>query len=573
MISIKKIILLLLVFIQIFWWDNLLGQTKNVFGTTDCPQEKIQLHLSQQSLFPGEIVWFKIYCSSPLDPKEDLSNLAFIELISPENSSVLRKKILLKHGEGSGEFEIPKDFKTGIYYLLSYTNWMKNFGESSFYRKAILIVNPAQSLETSITGDLLSEKIDETLPVGSPLKITTDKINYRKRDSVVVSIHTDRSFGDQKFGGLSVSVYRKEPLMIQNPGENSPQGAVSNPQKIEYLPDYHGIRFGGSLSNVADGSISEGLIISSGPGQGTELNESLTDKNGNFNFLLKPEEGEKELVFTLPKSGLRLNAEESFSNGFREFPNDARLRLNSESMDYLKKKYLHFQFKTGFKKQNYLPVTKSINKKDSSLFYSMPYTQIKLKDFMKLDSLREYFYELVPNVKFVRRNGEIEVSIYDPVSYSNLKDKPALFFDGVLYNNFSAIAKIPVNEIDRFVVIPKEYYYKGFSFGGIIDIHSKKGDFNGVPILPTMERVIFPLANPAEWKFSSPDYSLKVAPDKTPDFRYLLNWEPNVVIDKTGNVKVKFYTSDVKGSFVVKVMGMTEKGEFIQAEQEIMVGE
>ena len=81
MISIKKIILLLLVFIQIFWWDNLLGQTKNVFGTTDCPQEKIQLHLSQQSLFPGEIVWFKIYCSSPLDPKEDLSNLAFIELL------------------------------------------------------------------------------------------------------------------------------------------------------------------------------------------------------------------------------------------------------------------------------------------------------------------------------------------------------------------------------------------------------------------------------------------------------------------------------------------------------------
>ncbi len=74
----------------------------------------------------------------------ELSRIAFIELVNDRNAPVLRKKILLEHGAGEGEFVLPDDLASGIYTVLTYTNWLKNFGETSFNRENIVIVNPDQ---------------------------------------------------------------------------------------------------------------------------------------------------------------------------------------------------------------------------------------------------------------------------------------------------------------------------------------------------------------------------------------------------------------------------------------------
>lgn len=133
------------------------------------------------------------------------------------------------------------------------------------------------------------------------------------------------------------------------------------------------------------------------------------------------------------------------------------------------------------------------------------------------------------------------------------------------------IANIPVGEIDRMVILPSAYYYKDLSFGGIIDIHTKKSDFNGVKPLQNMTRFIYPKAFTSEMKFISPDYSVTNNPDRTPDFRYLLIWEPYVKIENSGAATIQFYTGDVTGNFVVKVSGISDDGEILQTENEINV--
>ena len=104
------------------------GQEKDEQTLAQYPAEEIQVHLTQTFLFPGEVIGFKIYCTTPLFPELELSRIAFIELVSDRNASVLRKKILLEHGAGGGEFLLPDDLNTGIYTVLVYTNWLKNFG-------------------------------------------------------------------------------------------------------------------------------------------------------------------------------------------------------------------------------------------------------------------------------------------------------------------------------------------------------------------------------------------------------------------------------------------------------------
>jgi hypothetical protein len=568
--KIKIIVLFTTVF---FLWNDLHGQQVERLQADNCPEEKILMHLSQESAFSGEMLWFKLYCTSPLFPGDELSNLAFIELVSNENSSVLREKILLKHGEGTGELEIPGNVPTGIYYILAYTNWMKNFGENYFFRKEIVIINPSQPL--NFKSDSLSTGITEELTnvpgvYDKRLEIVPEKTKYSTREQVIMKIETGNLPGDTITGSFSVSVCRKEPRMIFNTKENKEKGLIKAPESIDYLPDYRGILLSGKLMDLSGNPVPDAFVTASEPGPGTNIKSYVTDNLGNFNFLLKPNEGEQEMVITFPSEDMKISLKEPFWNGFRNPPENIIPVLNREVVSYLKEKYACSQLQNRFKRQYSVKTTPVENAPDTNLFYFEPQLLIRLEDYVKLDSLREYFYELVSTVSFTQRKDKIDISVIDPLTMIYIKDKPGIFLDGVLYDNFSAIAKIPVEEIDRLAIISQLYYYKDFSFGGIIDIHTKKSDFNSVKPLKDMTRFIYPLANIPEWKFLHPDYSIDPS-DRTPDLRYLLHWEPVVKTDKSGEASIRFYTGDVKGTFVIKVVGLSGNGEILQTESEINV--
>ncbi|MBK6281499.1 MAG: hypothetical protein IPF54_01465 [Draconibacterium sp.] len=315
------------------------------------------------------------------------------------------------------------------------------------------------------------------------------------------------------------------------------------------------------------------MITGSTPGPGTDIKSSITDNNGNFNFLLKPEEGEREMVLTMPGPDLKISLEESYWNGFRNPPENPIIELNPESRKYLERKFQDFQIQDRFHKNNYITVTPDEIQKDSSVFYSKPYQLVELKNYIKLDSLREYFYELFPSVKFTQRRGEVNISIFDPLNMTYLEDKTGVFLDGVLVDDYSALANIPAKDIESIAVLPKTYYYKDFTFGGIVDIHTVKSDFKAVTPLPNMLRFIYPMADAAKWKFVFPDYALSSVRDRKPDFRYMLHWEPQVKLEKPGKGTVRFYTGDINGEFVIKVIGMTGEGEILEAEIEIEVND
>lgn len=570
----RKIKIIIFITAVILFRNGLFGQDAQKLSVGNCPEEIMQVHISQQSVFPGELLWFKVYCSSALFPKEELSSLAFIELVSSENTSILRKKILLQHGEGLGEFEIPGNLPTGLYYVLTYTNWMKNFGEASFSRKELIIVNPFQPLnKIQDRTDSLKSQGGTSLSDNKTnnVKITPDRKIYPTRQLVTIKIETNSTAGKPISADFSVSVCRREPQMIFSTNTSKGPIVMKGSERKVYLPDYKGMRLSGKLMDSSDNGVAGAPVSESTPGYGTDLKRSITDSKGDFNFLLKPKEGEREIVFTLPAPDTKISLEESFWNGFRDPPDNLIFGLNQEAISYLRGKFTHFQFQSRFKKQYFIPNTQAKIAADSSVFYSKPYQLIELKDYMELDSLREYFYELVPSVRISQRRGEIDISVRDSLNMSFLEDKPGVFLDGIFYNDYTAITDIPIKEIDRIAILPKTYYYKDFTFGGIIDIHTKKSDFNSVKLLPNMTRFIYPMANASEWKYKSPNYSIADSHDRVPDFRYLLHWEPNIRVGNSGEAKVQFYTGDVKGNFIVKVIGIDEDGGILQADSEILI--
>jgi len=104
--------------------------------------EKVYLHVDRDSYFAGEDIWFKAYLIDALDRllTNHSSNL-HVDLISPSSKIISGRIIRLEGGLGNGDFKLPDDLRSGRYKLRAYTNYMRNFSDSLFFSKEIIVIN------------------------------------------------------------------------------------------------------------------------------------------------------------------------------------------------------------------------------------------------------------------------------------------------------------------------------------------------------------------------------------------------------------------------------------------------
>lgn len=163
--------------------DSLL-QKFSVYRTQHI-QEKLFIHLDRTVHLCGETLWFSVYSvhgttHQPLN----LSKVAYVEILSDSNESVVRAKVELNNGMGAGSFFIPATLNTGNYVVRGYTQWMKNYDESFFFHQAITIINPFRSDETNPSGKQTVSYDAQFLPEGGSLVDgLTSKVGFRVTDT------------------------------------------------------------------------------------------------------------------------------------------------------------------------------------------------------------------------------------------------------------------------------------------------------------------------------------------------------------------------------------------------------
>lgn len=96
----------------------------------DAPvQEKVYLHLDNNSYYKGDTIWYKSYVvrADNLD-YTDMSKLVYVELVSPDGLVVERQQLIASaDGLGYGNFALKDSLYSGYYELRAYTRWMLNF--------------------------------------------------------------------------------------------------------------------------------------------------------------------------------------------------------------------------------------------------------------------------------------------------------------------------------------------------------------------------------------------------------------------------------------------------------------
>jgi hypothetical protein len=111
------------------------------------PVEKIYLHTDREFYFTGETIWFKSYLTDSRSGKliPGAENI-YINLVHESGDIVAESILLSLNGQAHSSISIPDTLKEGGYILQAFTDYLLNFGESSFFQKLLKIERPAGSL-------------------------------------------------------------------------------------------------------------------------------------------------------------------------------------------------------------------------------------------------------------------------------------------------------------------------------------------------------------------------------------------------------------------------------------------
>jgi hypothetical protein len=128
-------------------WFGKLKQQFRQYWQTQQP-EKLYLHTDRTFFVAADTVWFKAYAAETrTNQLRQEPEIAYLNLISPQNQSVVSQKLRLENGRVAGNFVLPDSLKSGRYLLQLYGNRQRSANPETFFRQP-LYVNTAPQPET-----------------------------------------------------------------------------------------------------------------------------------------------------------------------------------------------------------------------------------------------------------------------------------------------------------------------------------------------------------------------------------------------------------------------------------------
>jgi hypothetical protein len=121
------------------------------------PAEKIYLQFDKPYYAVGDTIWFKSYVTTATLNYSPYSTKLYVDLVNDSNKVVKHLAVPVTLGMGWGDIELNDgNMPEGAYTIRAYTNWMRNFGETSFFYKSFYVSNTAANSWIVNTTDNLS---------------------------------------------------------------------------------------------------------------------------------------------------------------------------------------------------------------------------------------------------------------------------------------------------------------------------------------------------------------------------------------------------------------------------------
>ncbi|MEL6304108.1 MAG: hypothetical protein AAFQ20_04890 [Bacteroidota bacterium] len=550
----------------------LLAATPLTFAQTapsvEVPMEKVYLHTSTALLFPGDYLYYKAYVREAKSKKlSNLSKVAYVVLVDSEGTVHFEHKLFLKDGMGYGDYFVRENLESGTYKLLAYTNWMKNVGEPAFFQTDIAIINPYTNNQSKVLGETSQTMVKTSANTSSAsIDLIVPQKEFASREKASFSLEFKNE--DAKQGHYSLSVYRKNAFSLKaiaTANEEEQKNAFLQPITLNadsFLPELRGELIQARVLDEASNPVSDVSVAFSALGQYEHFDIAQSNSDGAF-FVSLAQDYETTPIFMEPITDAAYMVEfvpkTTVDVAQLDFP---EFKFDETAKDFILQKSIHNQLENayaGAKPDSILPPVKAESLK------SLEDVNYQLDDYTRFPTLRETIREVV-SVVGVR---DKQAFVWTDKSLA-FEDLPALVLvDGAFVKDHSLLWDLDARKIKEISVVRKNLMFNAKTFRGAVLITTENMDFQAIQLVGKRNYSTFLPAPQKQKTYFFTDHS-QAQNEKLPDFRYQLLWKP-ILEAGAPKADMSFYTSDVAGSFEIRLEGYTKSGKPVSLRSEIEV--
>lgn len=325
-----------------------------------------------------------------------------------------------------------------------------------------------------------------------------------------------------------------------------------------FVPEYKGHIIYARVTNIKNAlPAADVMTYLSVPGPRVQLYNSRSDSAGIVRFFTKEFYGPNEIVLQtdVADSIYKIELIDPFSDKISQTALPS-FEL-SESMKNIISDYnLSMQVQNGFVgeklKQFDAPAV------DSNAFFGSPDIQYLLDNYTRYSTmeevLREYVYEVL-----VRRQKENFHLIVSDVDHQIFLDDPLTLINGIPVFDPNKVIKYDPLKVKKIDIVKRKYFYGPSIFNGILNFVTYQTDPS---ILSDLKPVVLEYEGlQYQREFYSPVYETQEQiSSRLPDFRNVLYWSPDIQTDAQGKAEINFFSSDLKGKYIVVLQGINNDG-------------
>jgi hypothetical protein len=519
--------------------------------------ENVTLTTDRDVYIAGEWLYFNLFLvTSPSSGYLNNSKNAYLVLRNIRNEHISDNTVEIKGPSSFGCIFLPDTLATGLYQIVAYTNFMRNYGEDTYFTKSIVIANRFDSHfeffdNYSDTSD--SAKFSP-MPDTTNSALLLNKTSYKQREKVRFGIKLSDGSKDAL---VTVVVRPVSPIaFVENNTKNDSHDLVT--KKFTYLPEVNGEIIQGRVLDENNNPISKLAVYLSTPDSIVNLLYSITDKNGIFRFLLNPYYDGKQLyikVMDVQKAIIELDEKFDLKKQFQP----PSLKMQGDFKTSLTRLQKIVSVQKAYSQYFKIDIPTIDDPGYRPLVFSKPKSSIYPSDYIYLPDFMEISRELLPFLKTRLKNQEYTAEIYDSANYVYVK--PFIFLDGVLIDNIKPIINLDTKGIYKIETIPNARFLGEIYLPSVLSVFSTKNELKNVKwVLPTitiLNTFKLPYSTYSSNNISSSDLY-------TPDLRQLLYWNPSLNISSTEEKSVEFTTSDCTGNYKVEISGITSDGKTLK---------
>lgn len=509
--------------------------------------EPLRIYTDKECYVVGEELWIKV-CIDSSNPANYHSKVAYVEVTDSKQIHG-QGKIALTNGVGWGRIQLPQTMHSGVYQLAAYTRSMLGEEMEIIPRKQIAVLNSRQQhREDALVANAptLQPAKEGTTTDETSQVLSTNKQVYAPRERVQLSW----SAGIAACKELTLSVVRKdcEASWEEVKSTTRQQGSAAHRKR---LPEYEGhIVTARIIGEAAENGMQAELSC---VGKNIHLFDGKRKADGTFEFYTHGVNGRQDIVLSLQGNEGGSGRLEPVSPFIGLLPDT----LPTLYCRYDKQEMEHRSLAAQLEERH--PRGQEIPEEISTLLEGKkPAVSYNLDEYVRFGTVRETLVEFVLGTGIGKRGNETEIRVLDESGKNYNANKALVLLDGVPIDNHEDALNYNARHLQYIHQYRGNYVFSGRLYGSVLLLLTYRGDFSGMRTDKHMQMFgyEFPQERP---RFAMPSY--ETATDgipRKPDFRHTLCWMPEVDGSETGTI---FYTSDMKGTYVVTLRGISDTGE------------